>query len=928
MHNQTPEDQGTTAPPSTCDSEQDQEPPPKPENKIDRILFRFIWRYSKKEQLSILALTVLSFPVYFLSLTIPKSIVNLIADEEEWLESGTRTFFQIKLPFAQLFREEGVVLFAGIDLTQLPTLFLLSLFFLLLVILNSAFKYVVNIRKGKLGERMLRRLRYFLADHILRFPRAAAQSLKPSEVASMVKDEVEPLGGFIGDSITTPVFYTGQLLTGVIFMLVQNIWLGLIAVAVVGYQGYLIPRLRRPVIALGRQRQLKARQLAGRVGELIDGITEIHTHDTSHYERSEISTRLAQIFYIRFEIFNLKFFAKFVNGLLSQLTPFVFYLLGGYLALTGRLDIGSLVASITAYAALPAPVRELITWDQQRNDVQVKFEQVISQFVLDDLLDPSLQPAEPGVPPPLQGEIVAQGLRLSADGQALLAPCSFVIPAGKHVALLGRDDLARSDIALVMAGLMEPEGGSLRIGQSAPYELPESWRGRRIAYVSSESYLFSHSIEYNILYGLRHYPEVGTETWEKKQKRESQHSGNSPFDSEANWINYEAGGFSSKDEMHLAMRQILDDINLAPLVYRAGLRHSLPQEMEDETLEQLLKARTNLHQRLETSGITSIDFYHPQRYARFSSLAENLLFGSSVDPSYALANLSSNSVFVETMREAGFSDRLIQLGCQITRAMAEIFSGLPADHPFFSQYSFISQEELPRYIKLADQVEKSGVSSLSPSEFHDLFSLPLDYIEPQHRLGLIDEDIEKKIVAARGVLSRKLAAMTPAVVETFDPECYNKAASVQDNLLFGRSDRTNSKAEEQINDILTKLLDELGLRETVISAGLQQPVGAGGRLLPVAMRQKIALARALLRNPDHLILDRNLSAIPAREQQVLLERIRSRQSNKGLFVVLDQFEYAADFDYLLYFEGDALSAQGPPATVMASCTALMSDQDV
>ena len=62
------------------------------------------------------------------------------------------------------------------------------------------------------------------------------------------------------------------------------------------------------------------------------------------------------MFSIRFELFQRKFMIKFLNNFLSQLTPFLFYMIGGYLAITGRLDIGTLVAVIAAYKDLPGPI--------------------------------------------------------------------------------------------------------------------------------------------------------------------------------------------------------------------------------------------------------------------------------------------------------------------------------------------------------------------------------------------------------------------------------------------------------------------------------------------------------------------------------------------------------------------------------------------
>ena len=43
----------------------------------------------------------------------------------------------------------------------------------------------------------------------------------------MVNSEVEPLGGFVGDSIALPAFQGGTLLTILIFMFIQDWMLGL-----------------------------------------------------------------------------------------------------------------------------------------------------------------------------------------------------------------------------------------------------------------------------------------------------------------------------------------------------------------------------------------------------------------------------------------------------------------------------------------------------------------------------------------------------------------------------------------------------------------------------------------------------------------------------------------------------------------------------
>jgi putative ABC transport system ATP-binding protein len=289
---------------------------------MENSLLRYIWTHTRPQQLWILIIVALSMVPYFLSLNLPKYIVNVpIQGEGFEIPGATQNF----LPIAFDIPGYGQVkIFEGIPLDRFWTLMALSFVFLFLVIVNGLFKLYINTYKGRLGERMLRRMRFQLFDRMIRFPPSAFRRMKASEVATMVKDEVEPLGGFIGDAFVLPAMLGGQAITAMAFILVQNFWLGLIAASIVLIQGIFIPKMRRRLIHLGRQRQLTARELAGRVGEVFDGIVVVRTNDTSNYERADISHRLGRIFKIRYDIYQWKFLVKFINNFLAQVTPFLF----------------------------------------------------------------------------------------------------------------------------------------------------------------------------------------------------------------------------------------------------------------------------------------------------------------------------------------------------------------------------------------------------------------------------------------------------------------------------------------------------------------------------------------------------------------------------------------------------------------------------
>src|SRR6185436_10574974 len=196
---------------------------------MERSLFGFILRYSKREQAMILPLVVASMLIYFSMLDLPKAIINEAIQGKRFPTAGsTVAFLHLHFKLPQFLGGTAVELFPGFAMHQLPYLVALTLAFLALIVVNGGLKFQINTMKGWLGERMLRRLRYALFDRILRFPLARFRRVKSAELATMIKDEVEPLGGFVGESLITPLFLAGEALTALFFIMYQHVYLGLI----------------------------------------------------------------------------------------------------------------------------------------------------------------------------------------------------------------------------------------------------------------------------------------------------------------------------------------------------------------------------------------------------------------------------------------------------------------------------------------------------------------------------------------------------------------------------------------------------------------------------------------------------------------------------------------------------------------------------
>ncbi|WP_421995657.1 ABC transporter transmembrane domain-containing protein [Reyranella sp.] len=889
---------------------------------MQRNLFTYIWRHSRPEQLMILGLVVLAQIFYFMSLTVPKSIVNNGIQGNAFKDSKTIPFLVWEFDLSAILPGKVIRIFDGFQVDQLSYLVVMSFVFLGAVVVNGQFKKTINTQKGRMGERMLRRMRYELYDRILRFPPAHFRKVKQAELATMIKDEVEPLGGFIGDAYVQPMFLGGQALTAIIFILMQNWLLGIIVVALLMAQMLIIPRLRRPVLILGRQRQITARQLAGRIAETADGVHEIHVHGAANYERADIAERLGTIYKIRFDLYQKKFVAKFWNNFLSQATPFAIYLVGGYFAITGDMSVGAVVGVLLAYKDLPGPIKELIDWDQQRQDVQIKYEQVIDQFQPEGMMPPELQSIPDGPPPPLGRELVLAGVTVTEDGRVKqLDSVSMTVPTSTCMAVIGGSNSGKDVLGQVLARQVLPTSGSIKIDGTDYFQLPEYLLGARTAYVGQETYLFPLSVRDNLLFGLKIRP-IAPATYDDATRalreafwKESERAGNPALDPNADWVDYELAGATGPADLLLRVVDVLKLVELDEDIYSLGLRGTIDAGARPDLAERILKARHVMHERLQDPTYAGlVETFDSNRYNRNLSLAENILFGTSVGKALSGDNIAADPYMQSVLKAEGLAEDLQRMGLTIAETMVELFSGLSPDNPLFEQYSFISADELPNVRLLLQRLGGKGIEAVPEADRTRLMTLPFRYIEARHRLGLIDAAMEERLLAARHAFAEGLPEALRGAVEFYDFQRYNSAATLQDNILFGRLVYGQAQSEQRIGNLIGEVLDELDLRNSAIEVGLEFNVGVAGRRLPAGQRQKLGIARALIKRPQLFIVNEAVASFDGRTQDRIRDNILAafQEDSRGVVWIANRPAQAEPFQEVVVMQGGRIAAHGPP----------------
>jgi len=861
---------------------------------LDRSLFRYILRHTWRDQGFLLALTLISFPLIYINLELPKRIVNNAIQGKNIPES-----------------------FLGVHVTQVSYLMALSLLLLLLITINGGLKYWINVYAGVVGERTLRRMRYDLYQQVLRFPLPQFKTMSAGEIIPMIVAETEPVGGFIGDAFVLPIFQGGLLLTYIVFIFNQDMWLGLAAIALYPPQVYLIPRLQRKINLLAKERVQTARQLSDRIGESVAGFAEIRGNDTIQLERADISHRLGTIYAIRYDIYKRKFFVKFLNNFLAQITPFFFYSVGGYLVIKGSLSLGALVAVLAAYKDILSPWKELLNWYSTKEDVRIKHEQIVSQFEPSGLWGRKLLGEPPATIPALAGDIAPASLAYSENGVTnTLERLSFRVASGEHVALVGSGRSGKDDVVQLLARLHLPTGGRLNVAGINFADVHQAVPGRRIAYAAQNAHIFSGTLAHNLYYGLKHLPmnpvayaDAGAKARERLV-RDAIAAGNSAHDVRADWIDYAAAGVGNAAELTAAAVDILKLVDMQREVLGYGLTSTTDPAAQPDLAKKAVAARVRVQERVKREGLSnSAEFFDRDAYFMNMSVAENILFGTPRHPDFQLASLARNPAIVALLRDVGLLDDLYTGGAKIAELMVEIFADVSPDSDLFEQYSFITPEDLPEFQVFVSKYRKGKMAAISDRDKARLLALTFRLVASRHRLGIMDESMPRRVVAARLEFSRRYSGRDD-ICEFFQPDRFSAALSIQDNILFGRVAYEQANAQARISALVRDVAAEEGMDGDLVRLGLAFDVGNGGSRLSYSERQRLAIARGLMKNPDILVFNEPTSGLdPALELRVL-RAVLAWAGKRTVVWSLSRAELAREFDRVLVFADGQIVEEG------------------
>jgi ABC-type multidrug transport system fused ATPase/permease subunit len=483
----------------------------------------------------------------------------------------------------------------AINLRKIDLLMIYCGVYLAAFVASSGLKFLINSLQTIIGQRTVTDMRKELFGHAITLPLSFYRRTQPGLVVAAMTTELATAGDFVGMSIAVPATNLLMLAAFAGYLLWLNPLLAAITLSVYPIVLLLVPVLQNRVNVYNRKRVDAGRKLSGKIGESVAGIHEIQANGAYAIERRKFAQLADRLRRIRIIWRLLRYGIKAANSMFTNLSRFLVFAFGGYLAIRGNLELGALVAFLSAQEKLYDPWKELIEFYQAYKASSVTYDRTMEYF---DIKPEHALVADGRKPFDLDGSITVEDLSFETeDGTRLLSEISFSLKPCEHMALVGFSGSGKSTLAQCIVQLYRYTRGRIAIGQKEVASLSKKDVVANIGFVSQNPFIFDGTIEDNLLYAWKALPE-----------------------------NEDSANQSDRPSLDQKI-QVLQQTGIFVDVLRFGLNSKLHGSAHQGLISQIIRLRKKFLAEFSTELQEYIEHYDETKFLLYSSIAENLMFG-------------------------------------------------------------------------------------------------------------------------------------------------------------------------------------------------------------------------------------------------------------------------------------------------------------
>jgi ABC-type bacteriocin/lantibiotic exporter with double-glycine peptidase domain len=287
---------------------------------MPRTLFGFVWRASAWSQLWISLLAIGVFVLNTVPLELQRRILNATV-----LDGDIKLIIGLVVAYACVVVAGGLV------------------------------KLLMNVYRGWVGEKAVRALRLSTSALVSSMAEQGRKADVQGIEISMILAEPEPIGAFVGLSVSELVLQIGILLSVFGYMFYIQPMMAVVSLAIFSPQFVFVPLMQRAI-----NRRVQSRIAALREA----GVVVLQAASSSAERALHHDLKFAEIFRLNLGIFKLKYSMNFLMNLMQNMGNVIVLGVGGWYVIHGETELGTVVAFISGLHNITDPWGDLVNWFQ------------------------------------------------------------------------------------------------------------------------------------------------------------------------------------------------------------------------------------------------------------------------------------------------------------------------------------------------------------------------------------------------------------------------------------------------------------------------------------------------------------------------------------------------------------------------------------
>jgi ABC-type multidrug transport system fused ATPase/permease subunit len=292
-------------------------------------IFGYIWKVSARHQIALCLLAVTVFALSAVPLEIQRRIVN------DAIKNGS-----------------------------VDTILWLAIAYVAVALAEGGIKLGMNIYRSWVTERTVRQLRQSVSALTVEAISGDDKALAQGTEISMILSEADPIGGFVGTGLSEPLLQGGILVSVFGYLVYLDPRLALLCILVFTPQMIFVPLLQSAINRRAAERIATLREMSGGIVGAGDGDAAAAVG---------LDGGIDHVFALNMGIFKLKFTMNFLMNLMHHLGVATALGVGGYYAVKGQIDVGTVVAFVSGLAKVNDPWGDIVNWYREMTAARVRY---------------------------------------------------------------------------------------------------------------------------------------------------------------------------------------------------------------------------------------------------------------------------------------------------------------------------------------------------------------------------------------------------------------------------------------------------------------------------------------------------------------------------------------------------------------------------